>query len=218
MSDDFGKFAMGMEELDDGMDSLPEDELISAQDLSDDEIDEIDPSHKIIIDIDIKADVSGYKYQVVGQLIFLADLENLLDSDDVDIDDLSMGADDMDRHLSKMNKNNKKLSAPKTVGYLDDYDLDEFVLLGDDGKQVEISLNENASITFVKQDGSLLLNFEGVFSYPKNKKKLHYLPLSAEKMQENIIFDINFLDEDIDFEWEEDNGVEVSGSVIIKEL
>lgn len=225
MSEDFENFGMDFDELDDAADQLQDayaDGLAASQEMGEDAVDDIDPSHKIIIDIELKANVEGHNYLVSGQLIFMVDLNTLLDSEDADIDELSAALDEMDKSMTKMEKQSvmKQLSMPRTLGYLEDYDLEEFVLFDENGDQVDIGLNEAASLMVTKQDGSLLLNFEGVFSYPKMKETLYYAVPSGAKMQENIVFDVNFLDEDIDFEWEEDDkdGLKVSGSAIIKEL
>ena len=225
MSDDFPGIGIDLDEIENAVDQLQEayaDGLMASQEINEEVVGDIDPSHKIIIDIELTANVQNHKYEVIGQLVFLVDLNSLLEIEGGKMEELSTVLDELDESMTKMEKENimEQLAMPRAVGYLEEVDLESFILFDEDGKKVKIDLNENASILLTKQDGSLLLNFEGVFTYPKIDRTLYFSVPSSEKMQENIVFDLGFLDEELDFEWEEEDkdGLTVSGTAIIKEL
>jgi len=185
-------------------------------------VDEIDPSHQVIINIELTANVDGKKYYLDAELIFLAELEDFLNLEDSSIDEMPDVLDELkDVELDEQEESAvlEQLSIPRALAVLDDVNIRDFELYGEKGL-VNSKLNESAVLLMTKQDGSLLLNFEEVFTYPQIKEHLHYAIPSAEKMQDNIIVDIALLDEKFDFEWEEEDNyaLTVQGTVQIKEL
>ena len=226
MSDDLSKM-LGVElsELGDAIQQMQEtyaDGIAITKKVNTEAVDDIDASHQIIINIELSATVQSKKYYVDAELNFLADLNTLLNMGEAPMDEIAEALgdlDDVDLGDEEETAVLEQLAIPRALGVLDGVELKDFELSGEKGL-IETGLNEEAALLITMQDGSLLLNFENVFTYPKIKEEIYYAIPSGEKMQENIVVELALLNDEVDFEWEEKDkdGLTINGSVKIKEL
>ena len=220
MSEEFENLDLDFEETD--KDEIEEDTFLNSDLVENPESELVtdgDLSHKVEVDFDLRATIKGYDYHIAGSLEFFIALSILLDEEGIDLKEINSEFEDVEDNIKKLDTGKEEAKALQVVGYLEEIDLDEFVVYNKDGEKVNVKLNENAGLLIVKQDNSLLLSFENLFTFPNNKDLLTTTP-SLEKMQENIFFDINFLEEDIEFEWEEKDNYNLifSGEAFIEEL
>lgn len=221
MSEEFENLDLDFEETD--KDEIEEETLLDSDLIENPESELItdgDLSHKVEIDFDLRATIKGYDYHIAGSLEFFIALSVLLDEDSIDLEEINPEFEDVEDNIKKLDTGKEEEKASQVVGYLEEIDLDEFVVYNKDGEKVDVKLNENAGLLIVKQDNSLLLSFQNLFTFPNHGKELLTTTPSLEKMQENIFFDINFVEEEIEFEWEEKDNFNLafSGEALIEEL
>jgi len=179
---------------------------------------DMDPDHIIDIDIEISANVEGHQYKAEGSLIFKIELDPILEvkNDDEDISSLLKGLGvDMGENEDDIVQ---QLGKPRAVGVLYKIESEKVLLHNSKGK-IDAGLNKSATLIAVKDGEKLMLNFEGVFTFPELMDAFYAVP-TTEVMQENISFNIGKLERPIDFSWkeEEKDNLKVKGSALIKKI
>ena len=194
-----------------------EDGINAMSDVNDMVAEDMDPTHRIEIAINLEGNAEGHPYKVDASLVFIIDLDTMIQASESPVGDLSsilgqLGVDlggDADAVM-------EQLSQPRTVGTLHELTTNELIVYDENGK-VDIGLNEKGTLLATLNENCLQLNFEGVFSYPQKPGLFIIIP-SGQKMQEHIQFDMHNLDAPISFEWTDQDGLEVNGSARIISL
>lgn len=181
---------------------------------------DIDPSHRILIDVKISAQIENHNYKLDAHLEFLADLNSILNSETGDIASLINGLD-VDLSNEESNQVVEQLGKPRRIAILDKFKINEIELSSDQGK-IEKGINEKATMFITLEDKKLRLSFESVFALPEQQasKTVYNAIPSQEKMQQNVVFDTDNLSKKINFSWteKEKDNLKIEGSANINEL
>jgi len=178
---------------------------------------DMDPDHEIVIDIELSAKIDGREYKVDGEISFEIELEPILLAEEGPMGDLSgmlegLGVSLGDDEDAVM----EQLGQPRAVGAVSSITLRELKLYNNDGK-INTSLNDKATMLATLKEGKILINCEGVFTYPAHTDVFFVVP-SMEKMQENIVFDIKDMKNKIEFNWTDKDNLKVKGHAKINKL
>ncbi len=178
---------------------------------------DMNPDHEIEIDVKISAKIEGHDYKVDASIVFEIELDPVLQAADTPMGDLSSVLDGLDVDLGDdKDAVMEQLGSPRAVGVVKKVDLKELELHNDDGP-VKAKLNEDGTLLATIKDGKMQINFESVLSFPKHTDVYVAIP-SMEKMQENIVVDLDKIDNQVKFKWTEKDkdGLKVEGSLKVK--
>jgi hypothetical protein len=178
---------------------------------------DIDPDHLIYIDINLAARIEGYQYKAEGKLTFKIGLDPIIEAgNEEDLSTLlkGLGVDMGENEDEIVNQ----LGNPRAVGILDKVESEKVILHNTKGK-IDADLNKDATLIATKDAGKIMLNFEGVFTYPDFTDSFYAVP-TTEKMHENISFEIGDIYKPVDFSWKEEDkdNLEIKGSATIKRI
>ncbi|MEA3272807.1 MAG: hypothetical protein U9P90_04040 [Patescibacteria group bacterium] len=213
---DFGSIGDAMKDLQNAY----SDGLAGINQTNEEVKEDIDPSHTILIDVKISAQVESHNYKIDAHLEFLADLNSILNSETGDIASL---VDGLGVNLSDEESNQvvEQLGKPRCIGVLDEFKINEIELNSDQGK-IEKGINDKATMLIILEDKKLCLSFESVFALPdlQASKTIYNAIPSQEKMQQNVVFDSDNLNSEIKFKWSEKDkdNLKIEGSASIKKL
>ena len=174
------------------------------------------PTHEILVDIKLEAEIEGHSYKVDSIITFEIDLDSILNAK---TGDLSTALEGLNIDLGNdKDAVMKQLGQPRAVGVVKDIKTKTLEISNPDGK-VKAKLNKKGSLLATLKKDQLLLNFESVFSYPKHTDVFIAIP-SMEKMQKNIVVDIKNLKEKKNFKWieKDKDNLKVEGTIEIKKL
>ncbi|MEA3355527.1 MAG: hypothetical protein U9Q63_03530 [Patescibacteria group bacterium] len=181
---------------------------------------DINPSHKILIDVKISAQVESNTYKVDAHLEFLADLNSILNSETGDIASLLDGLG-VDLNDGESKQVVEQLGKPRCIGVLDKFKINEIQLNSNQGK-IKNGINKKATMLITLEDKKLRLSFESVFALPglQASKTIYNAIPSQEKMQQNVVFDPDNLSKKINFSWTEKDkdNLKIEGFARIKKL
>ncbi|PLX27859.1 hypothetical protein C0583_01320 [Candidatus Parcubacteria bacterium] len=181
---------------------------------------EINPSHKIIINTKSQAKVEGHDYLVDVGLEFLIDLDSILSAQGGDIASLlgGLGVDLSDEETGQVAE---QLGKPRCVGYLDNFKINKAKLKSSKG-DVEKVINKKGSILASLDAEKIRFSFESVFALPElQAKETVYMAIpDIQKMQENVVIDKNNLEKKHKFSWQEKDkdNLKISGDIQIKKI
>lgn len=181
---------------------------------------EMTPDHKVVIDVDLAANIEGHAYQVDATIIFNIELQPIIDgAQNAPLGDLSallggLGVDLGDDTDAVM----EQLGQPRAIGVVSDIDLRKLVLYGANGK-IDAQLNEKGTLLATLTEAQLHINCESVFTYPEHTTAFVAIP-SMKAMQENIILDLDHLEDKYTFKWTEPDkdNLQVSGTIHFEPL
>lgn len=207
---DFSNFGDLMDQMKDAY----EDGINAMNSMSDLVAEDMDPTHRIDVDIILDGSAEGHPYKVDASLTFLIDLDTIIQAVQSPMGDLSSLLGQMGVDLGgEADAVMEQLSQPRAVGVLKEVNVRTLLIANDQG-QVNTGLNEKGTLLAVITDNCLKMNFEGVFSYPEMPDVYMILP-TTDKMQENIKFDLDELDQPVAFSWIDQDGLSVSGEARI---
>ena len=176
----------------------------------------INGDHEIHVNINLSAKIESHNYYVDASIIFLIELEPLIAAAAGPGQDISkmlsgLGLDMGDNEDAVINQ----LSQPRSVGIVKKINLKNLELYDGNGK-INTDLNKDAAMVATLKDNNLMLNFEGLFTYPEYTNAFISIP-STEKMHQNISFDIDDLEKPVKFSWTEKDkdNLRVKGSAKI---
>ena len=181
---------------------------------------EMVPSHKIIINCIISANVENHPYKVDAHLEFEADLDSILNAESGDIGALLNG---LNIGLSKKEQGQvaEQLGKPRCIAVLKNSKLNELELHSDEGK-IEEGINKKATMLITLEEGKLSFSFEGAFALPELQATttVYSTIPSQEEMQKHIVMDKENLEKSIHFEWEEKDkdNLKIEGSLSVEML
>lgn len=164
---------------------------------------DMEPTHKIIINVNLSAKVEGHDYLVDAKLIFKADLNSILKAQGGDIASL-LGGLDVDLSDKEAGQVAEQLGQPRCIAVLDDYKVNELKLSSDKGK-LEKGINEKATMLITLNKNKLSFSFESVFALPKEQAKqtVYTVIPSQEQMQKHVVVEKEKLEKKITFSWME---------------
>ncbi len=180
---------------------------------------DMNPDHKIQVDIKLDAKVEGHVYSVDAEIVFEIELEPVLQAVDSHMGDLSSLLDGLDVDLGDdKGAVMEQLGQPRVVGVVKKIKTNKLEVSDKKGK-AKVELNKKATLLATIKDKKILINFEGVFSFPNNPDVFIAIP-SMEKMQKNIMIDIKDIDKKVEFNWAEKDkdNLKVSGTLLISKL
>lgn len=159
-------------------------------------------NYKIKVNIVLTLDFDQKQHLLDCTLFFRADLKRILKQKGPD---LSTIEETLEIELSEEEKEAVKsqIEKPKTIGILDKFIINKMDF-GEDDKE-KINLNQDAPIIFTKTKDNLTASFESVFVTQSSDASLIKLIPSKEKMEKHIIFDVENINEKIEFSWMEIN-------------
>ncbi len=205
-----GKLAKQMEDAySDGMSAMNQAGEQVAQD--------INPDHEIQVSIELKAQVQGHKYHVEAEINFDIELEPILQAQNSPMGDLSSVLDGLDVDLGDDKEAvMEQLGQPRAIGVVKKIKLIDLKVSNKKGP-VQAQLNKKATILATLKDSKLSFNFEGVFTYPDQTDLFIAVP-SMEKMQKNIIIDLNIKSHTVKFKWieKDKDNLQIQGSLTLK--
>lgn len=181
---------------------------------------DMDPDHKIVLEMNLSAQIEGHAYQVDATVIFDIELQPIIDAaQNSPLGDLSallggLGVDLGDDADAVM----EQLGQPRAIGVVSEVELRKLVLFGANGK-IDAHLNEKGTLLATLTEGTLHINCESVFSYPEHTDAFVAIP-SMEAMQENIVLGLESLEEKQAFQWTEPDkdNLQVSGTIHFEPL
>ena len=194
----------------DGLNAMSEAGRQAAEDM--------EPSHRIIVEVKLSANVEGHAYKVDSHLEFLADLNSLLESQEGDIMAL-LG--ELNARLSEEEKTQVagQLGKPRCIAVVDTIDTKILELHSEEGPE-EAELNKEGTMLITMNGKQLSFSFESVLSFPTlaANKTLYFAMPSMEKMEKNITLPIDKLDQEIDFTWSEKDkdNLKIEGKLKLK--
>jgi hypothetical protein len=161
---------------------------------------DISPDHRIEVSCKLDAKVEGHSYSVDADIIFEIELEPILESANSSGGDLSSLLDGLDVDLGDDKAAvMEQLDQPRAVGVVKEIKTKKLEISDKRGK-TKAELNKKATILATIKDKKIMFNFEGVFSYPDNPDVFIAIP-SMEKMQKNIVVDLDKIDKKVEFSW-----------------
>ena len=178
------------------------------------------PSHKIIVDCKLSANVENHPYKVDAHLEFEADLDSILQTESGDIGALLSG---LNVGLSEKEQEQvaEQLGKPRCIAVLKNSKINELKLSSNEGS-VEEGINKKATMIITLENDELHFSFESAFALPKlQAKKMIYSAIpSQEKMQKNVVMNKEKLNEKIVFNWTEKDkdNLSIAGTLIAKEV
>ncbi|MBN1331919.1 hypothetical protein JW978_03475 [Candidatus Dojkabacteria bacterium] len=177
---------------------------------------EMNPDHEIEVDVSLKAKIEGNDYEVDAAIIFNIELEPILSLSGGSKKELSEALDNLDVDLGDdKSAVMKQLGQPRAIGAVKKIDTKKLEISNKEGK-VKTNLNKDGTILATLKGKKLQLNFESVLSYPDHNDVFVAIP-SMEKMQKNIVIDLEDLNKTVDFKWieKDKDNLQVSGKVKI---
>lgn len=179
----------------------------------------MDPDHEIEVNIKLDAKVEGHVYRVDAEIVFEIELEPILQAADSPMGDLNSLLDGLDVDLGDdKGAVMEQLGQPRAVGVVKKIKTNKLEVSDKKGK-VKTELNKKATLLATIKDKKILFNFEGVFSYPSNPNLFIAIP-SMEKMQKNIVVDLDKINKKIEFSWTEKDkdNLKISGTLSISKI
>ncbi len=213
---DFGSIGDAMKDLQDAYSGG----LNAMIETKEEVVKDVEPSHKIVVDVKVSARIESHDYKVDAKFVFLADLNSILGAEGGDISSLfgglgfELGEDEADQVVEQLGK-------PRCVGKLDDVIIKKIKLHSEKG-EVKEGVNKNGTILLTLDNDKIRASFESVFALPEiqAKEMIYYAIPSQEKMEKNVTFDINNLNKKVLFKWKEGDkdSLKVEGLAKIREL
>ncbi|MBN2087273.1 hypothetical protein JW758_02915 [Candidatus Peregrinibacteria bacterium] len=178
------------------------------------------PSHKIIIDCKLSANVESHPYKVDAHLEFEADLDSILNAESGDIgallSGLNVGLSDEEQEQVA-----EQLGKPRCIAVLKDSTINSLELHSNEGK-IKEGINKKATMLISLEGEKISFSFESAFALPKLQavKTIYSAIPSQEEMQKNIVINKKNLDKKIHFNWTEKNkdNLKIEGTLIIKKI
>ncbi len=212
-----------MDSLEDAMKNLQNafSQGLSAMNQAGEEATEdMDPDHRIIVDVNLSANVEGRNYVNNVHLEFLAELNSVLNAETGDIGSLLAGLG-VDLSEEESGQVAEQLGKPRVIASLDGFEQEKLELHSSDG-QINTGINEAGNMLITLDNGKLHFSFNSVLALPdiQAEKELYYAIPSQQIMEEKIVLPIENRNDVISFSWEEKNkdGLKVSGKLRVEEL
>ncbi len=180
---------------------------------------DMNPDHEIKVNIKLDAKVEGHVYSVDTEIVFEIELEPVLQAADSSMGDLSSLLDGLDVDLGDdKGAVMEQLGQPRAVGVVKKIKTNKLEVSDKKGKD-KVELNKKATLLATIKDKKILINFEGVFSYPSNPNLFIAVP-SMEKMQKNIVVNLKDISKKIEFSWTEKDkdNLKISGTLLISKI
>jgi hypothetical protein len=163
---------------------------------------DMNPDHQIEVSCQLDAKVEGHVYSVDADIIFEIELNPILQAANSPGGDLSSLLDGLDVDLGDDKEAvMEQLGQPRALGVVKKIKTKKLEISDKKGK-ASAELNKKASILATIKNQEIMFNFEGVFSYPENTEVFIAIP-SMEKMQKNIVVDLDKIDKKVEFNWTE---------------
>lgn len=211
---DFGAISKAMKDLQDayagGLGAMEEASQQTAE--------EMNPSHRIIVDTKLSANVESHDYKVDTHIEFIADLNSILENQAGDITSLLSG---LNEELSEEEKAQvaEQLGKPKCIAIVDKINTKELELHSEEGSE-NTELNKEGTMLISLEGEKLTFSFESILSFPKltSQKTVYFTIPSMQKMQENITLPLNKLDQKTTFSWQEKDkdNLKIKGTLQLK--
>lgn len=183
---------------------------------------DMEPTHEIVVEVELQARVEGHEYAVEATLRYQADLASIL-SAQMPAGGLAdaLGELGIDLGSGEGGAILEQLGRPRVVGVLRGVDVEKHVVHSEDGP--EDAAPALGSTMLVTLDGSVLrMSFERAFSYPElqSRKVVYCAVPSSTEMEEHVVVEVARMATAVAFGWEEeDKGpLVINGSVAIREL
>jgi len=175
--------------------------------------DEFVPTHNIIIDFCLKGENKNEKIVIDGRVFYSANLKGLVPSQGHSSNPLVPDLED--DYDSFYDDESEDLESQAAISaYLDDVQMRKI----ESGKQVW-KLNDGGALRIVKDEDCLMLDFSDLFNEAQVPDSLRKFIPSDEKMFDHLSIDLDSLDEESEFEWEEkDKGIRITGWFKIEEI
>lgn len=178
------------------------------------------PSHQIIVDCKLSANVENHPYKVEAHLEFEADLDSILNANTGDIGALLSG---LNAGLSEDEQGQvaEQLGKPRCIAVLKNSTTNKLELHSNEG-EIEEGINKKATMLITLEDGKLSFSFESVFALPELQatKTIYSAMPSQEEMQKHIVMDKEHLEEVAHFQWTEKDkdNLNITGTLSIEEI
>lgn len=179
-----------------------------------------DPTHEIVVDVTVTADVEGHPYEVDATLRYRADLGSVLAAPAGALADALAGLG-MDAQSAEGAAVLEQLSKPRVVAPMAGADLRRHVLSSDRGPE-DVGLDETGVMLVTLDGGVLRCSFERAFAYPslQAERTVYCATPSGEAMATHVAVPVDALGEPVEFAWREDDrdGLDVRGTVVVHEI
>lgn len=180
-----------------------------------------DPTHRIVVDVDLQANVDGHPYRVDATLTYEAELAPYLDAPaGGDLAGL-LGGLGIDTGGEEGAAILEQLGSPRVIGGFVGADVRDHVLHSEDGPEDAVP-GEGSSMLVTIDGDRLRCSFEQAFSYPalQASRMVFCATPSGELMQEHVVVETGRLDEPVSFGWTEDDkdGLRIEGTVRVVEI
>lgn len=181
---------------------------------------DMNPTHKVLINVKLSARVENHNYYIDSQLEFLADLNSILNSESHNLSSVLEWLN-LDLSWEESNQVIEQLWKPRCVGMLNNFKINE-IELHTDNWEISEGINKKANMLITLEDNKLHLSFESAFALPElqTKETLYYAIPSQEEMQKNVVLNLEDLNKWVDFEWQEKDkdNLKIKGHLEIKEI
>ncbi|HPL92721.1 MAG TPA: hypothetical protein PLB38_00355 [bacterium] len=175
--------------------------------------DDFVPTHNIIIDFCLKGEQKGEKIIIDGRVFYSANLKGLVPSGNHNIGPMTTDfSEDYDESYEE--DDNDLESQATVVAYLDDLQARKV----ESGRTVW-KLNDNSVLRVIKDEDCLMFDFSDLFNESNLPETLRKFVPSDEIMFDNLSIDLESLDDELEFEWEEkDKGIRITGWLKVEEI
>ena len=156
-----------MDSLEDAMKNLQNafSQGLSAMNQAGEEATEdMDPDHRIIVDVNLSANVEGRNYVNNVHLEFLAELNSVLNAETGDIGSLLAGLG-VDLSEEESGQVAEQLGKPRVIASLDGFEQEKLELHSSDG-QINTGINEAGNMLITLDNGKLHFSFNSVLALP----------------------------------------------------
>lgn len=181
---------------------------------------DMNPSHRITTDVQLSANVQNHEYKVDAHLEFVADLDQIINSQSGDIASL-LGGLGVDLSAAESSQVIDQLGKPRCIAVLDKYEINKLVLFGKTGR-IKKGINPKATMLITLDNKKLHLSFESVFALPQkqSKQEIYNVIPSQEKMQQHVVIPIDRLSIPKSFKWKETDkdNLRILGKVRIEKI
>ena len=163
---------------------------------------DMSPDHEIELDIKLSAKIDGHDYIVDSKVTFEIELEPILQAAESPMGDLSFVLEGLNVDLGDdKDAVMEQLGQPRAIGVVKDINTRKLELSTPEGN-ADTELNTKGTLLATMKDDKILVNCEGVFSYPDHTDAFVAIP-SMEKMQENVIIPLDKITDEVEFNWTE---------------
>ncbi|HOX97029.1 MAG TPA: hypothetical protein PL066_01575 [bacterium] len=171
------------------------------------------PTHNIIIDFCLRGEQKNEKVTVDGRVYYSANLKGVVPNNNHSMVKLVPSLDDESDDFYEDEADDLESQAT-VVAYLDDLQIRKI----ESGKN-SWKLNDCSVLRVVKDEDCLMMDFSDLFNEGQIPDTLRKFVPSDEKMFDNLSMDLDSLEDELEFEWnEEEKGIKIIGWVKIEEL